>query len=347
MKTMTWLKCASAALLAALLSACGGGGAPSSTPLPEVPWASPAVFVTPGAASKSFALTGCTTGSLEIGMEQPQALDRQNLYNASLQIASNGDVSILASTTQTATATVMLTIAYADASAISWEAFGNTQAPAYGLAIAKFASENAQSGSVIYVAQVTPLGAYGLEASASGEDTIECMLSEPLALQLNADQARAAKNLGTAAGVTTFDGRSAVGRIEGGNAFWESNTAPSPSDQYNFMRFNLTTGELASNSTGTGTFAPISLSLPSVTTTYGGYGESILRGNSYFGEKEAKGICLDYYDQQANQGFSIDAYASGNIFSPRGVIRSKPTGLVEPAPMVDIPRGCFLGRRLL
>ena len=346
MNNMTWLKYASAALLAAMLAACGGGsGGAASTPLPEVPWGSPAVFVTPGAASKSFALTGCTTGFLDSVVEQPLAQDRENLYNASLRIASNGDVSILASTTQTATATVMLTIAYADASAVSWEAFGNTQAPAYGLAIAKFLSGD--TGSVIYVTQKNPLGAYFIEARADGGETIACTLSEPLALQVNADQARAAKNLGTAAGVTTFDGRSAAGRIEGGNAFWESNTAPSSFDQYNFMRFNLTTGELASNSTGTGTYAPISLSLPSVTTSYGGYGESILRNYSYFGEKEAKGICLDFYELQTERGFSIDAYASGNSFSPRGIMRSAPTGLVEPTPIESIPPACFFSRRQL
>jgi hypothetical protein len=54
MKTLSIIKAAFAASLAALLAACGDGGDSAAPPadLPPVAWASPAVFVTPGLATR-------------------------------------------------------------------------------------------------------------------------------------------------------------------------------------------------------------------------------------------------------------------------------------------------------
>lgn len=301
-----------------LLAACGGGSdsaAPAATPLPEVAWASPAVFVTPGASSKSFALTMCER---EIDNDDEEV--EQLLYKASLQIASNGDVSIVASTTETATATTVWSMAFADAQNASWSVSGNTQTPTYSL----YMSSNGRSGNKslnVYRQQISEtefayyVRTYDYDNNADTSIEIECSLTGKLELQVNADQARAAKNLGTAAGVTTYDDYSIDGRIEGGNAFWQQNDYESaPQDKYNFMRFNLGTGELSSSNANTGTYAAISLSLPSGTSSYGVYGETVSRNNYTFDYKEAKSICLGFESMQAGFGLSVTAF--GNKFYP-------------------------------
>lgn len=317
MASISWLKAASAGLLVALLAACGGGStAPGAAALPEVAWASPAVFVTPGAANKSFALTGCERRIYNI--DEPY----QVLYKASLLIASNGDVSILASTTETATATVIFSIAFADAKESSWSVGGNTQTPTYSLYVNQSGRDFDRYFSVYSRSDSQSLNA-GEEGNSAGYDIRDCMLTDKLALQVNADQARAAKNLGTTAGVNTYDGDDADGRIEAGIAFWQNENTAAPGDKYNFMRFNLGTGELASSASTTGTYSPISFSLPSGTTTYGAYGESLSRFESEFDYKDAKSICVSSYtyDPQTEQesGFGVYATAYGNKFYPDGI----------------------------
>ena len=327
MTSKTWLKTASAALLAAMLAACGGGGT-TSTPLPDVAWASPAVFVTPGAANKSFELTMC-----ERDIEEGEDDDEHPLYKASLQIASNGDVSVVASTTETATATAVWSMAFADAQNTSWSVSGNTQTPTYSLNMYSGGGRSGYKSLNVYRAQISEtefayhVRTYVSDNNANTYIEIDCLLTGKLELQVNADQARAAKNLGTAAGVTTFDDYNIDGRIEGGNAFWQQSNYESPGDKYNFMRFNLGTGELSSSNANTGTYAAISLSLPSGTSSYGVYGETVSRNNSFFDYKEAKSICLGFESMEA--GFSLSATAYGNKFYPSSRFFG-PRGLETP-----------------
>jgi hypothetical protein len=117
MKTLSIIKAAFAASLAALLAACGDGGDSAAPPadLPPVAWASPAVFVTPGASNKTFALEGC---SGRLGGEDMDSYGG-NFYNASLNIASNGNVSFSAATTTTGTVSVLWTMAFEDVGNVS------------------------------------------------------------------------------------------------------------------------------------------------------------------------------------------------------------------------------------
>ena len=143
---------------------------------------------------------------------------------------------------------------------------------------------------------------------------------DPLALQVNVDAARAAKNLGSAAGVDTFDNYEVPGRIEGGKAFWaDSGAMP----QFRNLRFDLATGQLASSASTTGTYSPLSLSLPTGETAFGSYGESLNRNSSDFLYKDAKGICLSKSDSDTETSYSVNAFAYGNRFYPiRGNYRS-------------------------
>lgn len=326
MKTYSLLKAAFAAAVVSLLAACGGG----DDAAPDVAWASPAVFA--GAASKSYALAGCER-SIYDDDEGEYIEEDVPLYNAKLVIAANGDVSIQAATTTTGTVTTVWTMAYADAQNASWSASGTTQTPSYYLSMYQsgrnsyksfYAYSNVEGGYISFDSD---------DYDTDIETDVDCNMTDKLALQINADQARAAKNLGSAAGVTTFDDYNAEGRIEGGNAFWY-NYSGSP--QYNNMRFNLGTGELASSSSTTGTYSPISLALPSTNMEYGIYGESLTRNNSFFDYKDAKSVCLGKEFEMS--GFELVVTAYGNKFMPGGGGFMMPRGL--EAPQGPGPGGC-------
>jgi hypothetical protein len=135
-------KAAIAVSLASLLAACGGGGGGSAAApeAPAVAWGSPAAFVTPGAASKSFALDYCSMNDYANGGAQ------QDLYNATLQIASNGDVIISAATATTGTVSPIITLKFADAQYSNWSVGGTTQEPGYSVSM----SENFRNRSASF-----------------------------------------------------------------------------------------------------------------------------------------------------------------------------------------------------
>jgi hypothetical protein len=216
---------------------------------------------------------------------------------------------------------------------------GTTQTPSYTISVYQQTRTGSKSFNGYSSAQSGRLEARNSDYSTNPrvDFYISCDMTGKLALQMNADQARAAQNLGTAAGVTTFDGLDAVGRIEGGNAFWLNNNS---SPEYSNVRFNLSTGALASSTSTTGTYSPISLALPSTSTEYGAYGESLSRNNSFFTYKEAKTICLSYNNQTTGKGFDLSATAYGNMFYPDGGRRDM-MGLTSlEAPMGGFGRSC-------
>jgi hypothetical protein len=93
---------------AMLLAACGGGGS-NPSPVPEAfvqpAWGSMAVMVTPGQASKVFNFPNgsCAAGEAMVA-----------LFNASLEVKANGDVSFKASETESAAATERFALAQSD-----------------------------------------------------------------------------------------------------------------------------------------------------------------------------------------------------------------------------------------
>jgi hypothetical protein len=336
MRFTSVFRAAVAVSLAGLLAACGGGGGGGGVPsgsgpgaapaeVPSVAWASPAVFVTPGAASKSFELANCrrVTDSYPYVNGQYQGYQRgeTDLYTASFVITSSGNVSVNAAVTSTGSVSSLWNFAFADAINSNWGASGTTQTPSFSLS--GYTSSRGANSSFNMSSSAdfgrASFNSYSRPADSSTNsytDTyayINCDMDTKLALQVNVDGARAAKNLGIAAGVNSFDDYDLPGRIESGKAFWrDSNALP----EFSQLRFDLATGELASSSTTTGSYSPLSLTLPSGETEFGSYSESLSRNNSSFNFKDAKGICLNKSDSSNETGFSVSAYAYGNRFYP-------------------------------
>ncbi len=345
MKSHSLLKAASAALLVALLAACGGGG-DDAAPAPDVAWASPAAFA--GASNKSYVLEGCRLATYvnlsalsmnEVPLGQSEGPPPGDLlYNAKLVIAANGDLSISAATTTTGTVSVLWSMPYASMTYSAWSVDGTVQTPSYSLSSYQqlpsmggksFNARSSLGGGEIFAEENSGLG------SESTSSRLSCGLTQPLALQFNPTSARAAKNLGSAAGVTTYDNRQVDGRIEGANAFWFNDSA---SAQYSNVRFNLASGELSSSASATGTYSAISLALPSTNSEFGVYGETLERNNSYFDNVNAKSICLGR--DAGSTGFQLYATAYGNKFMPSSG-RFFLAGL--EAPQVITKGGCGLG----
>jgi hypothetical protein len=224
------------------------------------------VFVTPGATSKSFAMDGCTRdGSLNTGIINTnstyQPIPTSSLYTATLVIASSGDVSMKAATTETGTVSTLWNVGFAKLQNTAWSVSGTSETPSYTLS----GDSNERGENRNYAVYSEAGNAYVYLNSFSRErdtstnrytDTyvnIRCNLIDPLALQVNVDAARAAKNLGSAAGVDTFDNYDVPGRIEGGKAFWSDLSAM---PQFSNLRFDLATGQLASSPSSTGTYSP-------------------------------------------------------------------------------------------
>lgn len=329
LKKSSILSAAIAVSLASLLAACGGGGGGTSSdgaPAPEAPsvaWASPAVFVTPGAASKTFGLD-CTRVTNTYIYNQGGSDVREPMYTATLKISANGDMTVSAATSTTGTIAVLQSIALADAGNYSWNVSGTIETPTYRLNVNQPGRDSSKSLSVYasgdrYVVNGLP-SEFMSQPTGYVQKYYDCSMTDPLALQVNADAARAAKNLGAAAGVTTYDDFDAPGRIEGGYAYWETENQTESSSPYDFMRFDLKTGSLASSMSTTDTYSAISLSLPSGINAQGSYGESFQRASSNFEFKDAKTICLSKSSQDPEMaietGYSINAIAYGQKLSP-------------------------------
>ncbi len=314
-----------AASLAALIVACGGGGGDGSpnldTAAPEVAWASPAVFVTPGAASKSFALSGCKQSSYIIGIPGSTSVD---LFNAKLTIASSGDVSVQAATSTLGPITALWSMTYANAQTVTWSVFGDLIDTGYSMRMDQISSSDRAVINLVSAPWFSVLNAN--RNTAAGGFSISCAsVSDLLVLQVNINPARAAKNLGTAAGVTSFDsrylGEGNSGAINAGLATWSNASSP---DAQRFLRFNLATGDLASSTASTGTFSPVSLALPATELEDGTYGETLTRGRTEFDSQDAKSACIRYDrrtpdsspDEPSGNAFSFTVTAFGNKFAP-------------------------------
>jgi hypothetical protein len=328
--------------LASLLAACGGGGGSGGSTAPDAPqvaWASPAVFVTPGASQKVFELETCakkiTVSSYSYNLswqdfrQSSPTETSEPLYTATMTISANGDTQISASTSTTAPIKAIQKFLLAEVNAYSWSVGNTVQDPRYSLLISKYG--RGEEGSRYFNLQsssesssLTVSGEYSYRNYIENErrifettrTTYECALATPLTLQVNVDAARVAKNFGTAAGVNEFDNYVTAGSIDGGKATWLNYEE---AGDYSYFRFDLATGQLASSTSTTGTFSPISLAIPSSSDAgeNGTYKESFLRSNYYFFNNSGKGVCLSYEKPSAEKAFSISANTYSNRFFPR------------------------------
>jgi hypothetical protein len=327
MNHISKIKLAAANALLCMLAACGGGGSAVTPdkPLPEVQWGSPAVFVTPGQASASFNLTGCT-------LLRPN-VNPASLYQAKLMISDQGDVSIVATTSDVATATTekLAGMAFADAAYVNWRVFGTVETPTYSIEmykprISEDLEDEPSSIRVNYQSfENAPVPVYSKD-EATGVEINGCVMAEPLALKTAVNQARVAKHMGY--GVSEIDVRvlSTPGEstytlpygITGEVASWSTPPVTLFGDfpQQNYQ-FNLATGSLK-QSTGTDTAAPLSdinLSLPTLTNegSFGLYNESVCRNSAFYESKEAKSLVAI---RLSSSELTVDSFAN-TVFATR------------------------------
>jgi hypothetical protein len=314
MNMFTWLKTSALALSMSLLAACGGSDSPSpaadgSTPLPlqsikPADWGSPAVFVTPGQSSASFALTGCDLASQNF--EGP-------LNKAKLVISSSGDVSIMGTTSTAADATPqpVIEFKFSDMTLANWAVQGTVEDPTYSIHMRKRGAErNGQDDGSRF--RVNDPFFEGGEGFGSGQVVAHdyakplyinlCQLVDPLALKTLVNEARVATHMAQGAKqvdtfFSQFEQEPLPNGVDGDVIYWAFPAFEffESLPQFNY-RFNSATGVLLS-SEGTDTTAPmttVSFALPSSTNTESGgyYGESVCRNTQFYEFKEAKTLAI-------------------------------------------------------
>jgi hypothetical protein len=334
MNHVTSIKTGVACALMALLAACGGGGSSSvvggsgvgdaAAPVVVAPkfnnaaWSSPAVFVPAEQANVKLALGRCIVG-------EDEAIER-----AQLVIASNGDIRITKTSDDGAESSTLFELPFADNKLTGWAASGTAQSPTFYI-LGLTTDPEVNQLSKIFIAttgegvitggqerQVRLIAAEG----NSDADNIQCESVEMPVVYANLGNARVAQNFGTAAGVTDYDESedTAVGAVVGTMAFWENNTQFGEwSPEYDNLRFDLTTGELAARGAEGSPYTPVSLNLPQANaegTTNGIYAEGTCRNSFIFGDALAKFILVSLSDEPNNKYLTIDAFAYGNKFAP-------------------------------
>ncbi len=286
MKPLSFFRAAVAVSLISLLAACGGGGgtdANGKTPLvaaPEVSWGSPAMFVTPGASSKTLAANGCT---FQVGLGA-----QEKMHSVTMVITSAGDVSLVGSTAQGATPTTQLELKFAEMSYSGIDIRGTAQSPIYKLNMIK-----TKKGDSLELGNSK---SQLLANKSSLDTTFACATVDSPSLQILLDSARVAKNLGKEAGATTYNSNRFKGRIEGDFAHWLIEAQQLGGNSTNY-RANLVSGELAiqTSTSGTPTFAAISAQLPTVLPemAVAFYNEGVCRNNTLaYDSKEAKTLTV-------------------------------------------------------
>lgn len=276
---------------AAFLVACGGNDTTSS--VTEAAFASPAMIVPPGAASKSIPLTACNNG----------------LLTATLVVNSSGDMILSGATNTTGPITELNRIDYATAS------YQNV------------AASNSPSGPTTYIYQVNAGGYmetnvynngsyFNSFKSTAPSHTYNCSLangSASYALTTLPSSARlASQMLSGITGITTTNVVS--GSFTGGVAYWDnfpSGYSQNPAQDDESIRYyslNMSTGAFGTSPTPNvaGTSAVISIpATPTSTSAY--FSESINNGT--------KSLYLNV--DKGNAGnLTLDITRIGNLLQP-------------------------------
>jgi hypothetical protein len=268
MYTFQTFKLLPVAAAVAILAACGGSDDPVATAAQmdsaahTAPFASPAMFLGPGQASKAFPLTGCGQG----------------VQSATFTIFSNGDMALTGALSGTTTISQIKRINYADATGASVSA-GN-------------------SGGVfadVSLSQVSDyLSAYssGFFSSNSSAGTINCNFTgSALSLAVLPSAARLSSEM--LSGITSIDTSrlSGTGTFAAPLAYWDNYGTSSSYAGVRYFSLNMTTGAF--------TTSP-SPSIPRVSeTTYPLTVPANTSTNAYFSERISSGVKSFFFNSNA------------------------------------------------
>jgi hypothetical protein len=264
-------KALSAAAVAALLAACGGG---DDAPAVNVAWASPAYIVPAGSASKTIALSNCNDG----------------LQTATLVVTSDGDMILRGAPSGTTTISELRRINYASATYRYVDGRNAENGPRAYVQLRDgkdnmYAETYGDGYFYSYKVGVTP-STYG--CSLAGGTTSFALTSLP-------SSARVASLM--TSGITGIDATSVqFGTFTGGVATWdnlEGGSAPPPTDDQaiRFISLNVNTGAIGTSATATGTFATTAITVPTTpTSTYAFFSEEISEGVKSFNFEVARSV---------------------------------------------------------
>jgi hypothetical protein len=247
---------------AAFLVACGGNDTSSS--VTEAAFASPAMIVPPGAASKSIPLTECNNG----------------LLTATLVVNSSGDMILSGAPSGTTTISEIHRINYATATFQSVSGSNDASGPSV------YVYQSDSSGQII--AQAYPSGSY---FNSSRSPNYTCSLangSSSFALTTLPSSARlASQMLSGITGITTTGVVS--GSFTGGVAFWDNwssgytDNLSTADETIRHFSLNMTTGAFGTSPTPNVVGNSYVVTLPTTpTSTYAYFSESIDAGTKTF-----------------------------------------------------------------
>jgi hypothetical protein len=253
----------------AILAACGGSDNPTAgspeVPVPPVPFASPALIVPAGQASKVIPLSGCS-----------------NAQTATLTVNSSGDMILTGAPTGTTTIGEILRINYSTASYRYVEADINDVGP--GVVRAYIHLRDA-SGNNIYSRNTSN---YLIAYKQSNDTNYNCSLtngSSSYALTVPPSSARlSSEMLSGITGITTTNVLS--GTFTGGVAYWDNDRFVNGPDQnVRYFSLNMSTGAFTTSpspSVPPTSVTSYPLTLPNNTSTYGFFSEEINNGQKNF-----------------------------------------------------------------
>jgi hypothetical protein len=290
-----------AIIAAATLGACGGGGGDSVASRIESPFASAAMFVPTGAASKSFPVSSCVRIS-----------DPAPVTSATLLISANGDMAF-SGAIGTGTVSELARINFADTN--NRAAYGDIDAGDTGFQVDYQTADN----------RIMSIGSYGTGSFYSNSPTAayECNAGPTtmtFALEQPLSQARVVNNIVTGStGTVALQPDSSVGSYTqtGSIVSWDSGRTGTFA---RFISFNLDTAQFGQgNSLNPSTHTPVAFALPALgSSIYGNYEEYLDSfGNKtiYFTYDNINVYYRRYADPAANAGNArqFRMYSTGDV----------------------------------
>ena len=293
-------KLVAVACAAAFLAACGGGGGGSpaaggsggSQPPVRVesPFASAAMYVPTGDASKSFALSGCSRDS-----------DSAPVTSATLVIQANGDM-VFSGAIGTGTVAELARINFAETN--SRDVYGDVNNSNPGTEVDYYTADGRDMGIDSY-------GTTGGFYSSSTTEDYDCSAgptTATLTLQQPLSQARVVSNIvtGSTGTVALSPNGVSVGEYTqtGSIVSWDSGRTGTFA---RFISFNLDTAQFGQgNSLDASTHTPVAFALPSPGSSIYGYYEEYLNSSGdktiYFEYDNLSVRYRRYADPSANSG---------------------------------------------